>query len=113
VRAVWGPLSSREVIEWVPEKRDSVLLEVLLILIQHSIEPRKQLFSAVVGVKDDGDAVNGSHSTNVMSTGNGTSDARLLVLVGDSLPYAPISTQAIDRKEYRQSRRIPPGTFGG
>jgi hypothetical protein len=32
------------------EKRDAVLLEELLVLVKHAIEPRQKLFRAMVGV---------------------------------------------------------------
>ena len=58
-----------------------------LTLIEHAIEPGKELLGAVVGVEDDGDSVNGSNGSDVVGSGNGTSNGSLLLLggVGDGL----------------------------
>jgi hypothetical protein len=63
----------------------AVDLEVGLVGVDHAIEPGEELLGAVVGVKDDGDAVGGSNRTDVVASGNGTSDRGLLVLVGHTL----------------------------
>jgi hypothetical protein len=63
----------------------AVDLEVGLVGVNHAIEPGKELLGAVVGVKDDGDAVGGSNGTDVVSTSNGTGNGGLLVLVVDTL----------------------------
>lgn len=38
-----------------------MFLEISLIGIQHPVKPWKQLLCAVIGVQDNGDAVEGSH----------------------------------------------------
>lgn len=60
-------------------------LEVALILIQQTIEPREELLSAVVGVEDDGDAVGGSNAADVVSGGDTTGDGSLLAVIADTL----------------------------
>jgi hypothetical protein len=62
-----------------------VLLEVGLVGIEHAVQPWQKLLGAVVGVKDDGDAVDGCNSTNVVGGSDGTSDGGLLVLVVHAL----------------------------
>jgi hypothetical protein len=51
-----------------------MFFEVSLVLIEHSIEPRKQFLGTMVSVQDDGNSVNGSDGADVMRTGNRTSD---------------------------------------
>lgn len=65
----------------------AVLLEVALILIEHTVEPRKQLLGAVVGVEDDGNAVGGSNAADVVGSGDRTSDGGLLAIVADTLQW--------------------------
>jgi hypothetical protein len=62
-----------------------VLLEVGFIRVEHTIEPRKELLGAVVGVEDDGNAVDGSNAADVVGSGDGTSDGGLLAIVADAL----------------------------
>ena len=62
------------------EQRSTVLLEELLILIQHAIEPREELLGAMISVKNNRDAIGGSHSTNVMGRGDGADHGSLLLL---------------------------------
>lgn len=62
-----------------------MLLEVALILVEHTVQPGQKLLGAVVGVQDDGDAVGGGDATDVVGAGNGTSDGSFLVGVGDAL----------------------------
>lgn len=50
----------------------AVLLEVSLVLIHHAVEPWEKLLGAVVGVKDDGDAVERSDRSDVVGAGDGT-----------------------------------------
>jgi hypothetical protein len=66
----------------------AVLLEMALILVEHAVQPRKQLLRAVVGVKDNGDAVDGGDAADVVSGSNRTGNGRLLVAVGDTLKSA-------------------------
>jgi hypothetical protein len=70
----------------------SVKLEVSLIGIEHTIQPREELLGAVVGVKDDGDVVGGSNATDVVGSGNGTSNGTTLVTVGNTLTGEESST---------------------
>jgi len=63
----------------------AVDLEVGLVGVHHAIVPGEELLGAVVGVKDNGDAVGGGNATDVVGGGNGTSDGSLLVLVGHTL----------------------------
>lgn len=63
----------------------AVQLEVALILVDHAVQPREQLLRAVIGVKDNGNAVDGRDAADEVSGGNGTGNGRLLVAVGDSL----------------------------
>jgi len=67
------------------EERLAVQLEVALVLVEHAIEPRQQLLGAVVGVQDDGDAVDRRDAADVVGGGDGTRDRGLLVAVGDAL----------------------------
>ncbi len=48
------------------EKRLSVLLEVLLISLQHAIEPGEQLLGTVVGVENNRDAIRSSDLTDIL-----------------------------------------------
>ena len=77
---------------------DTVLLEELLILIDHAIEPGEKLLGAVVGVDwlrnvsnnnpkkavgaltDDGDAVERGDGANVVGGSDGTTNRRLLLI---------------------------------
>ena len=67
------------------EERLAVLLEVLLVGVEHAVEPWEKLLGAVVGVKDDRDAVGGSDGTDVVGSGDGTLYRGELVLVVDAL----------------------------
>ena len=62
------------------EQWDAVLLEELLVLVEHAVEPWEKLLGAVVGVEDDGNAVDGGNGPDVVSRGNGTSDGSFLLL---------------------------------
>lgn len=63
----------------------AVHLEVLLVGVEHAIEPRKQLLGAVVGVQDNGDAVGGGNRADVVGGSDGTGNGGGLVGVGDAL----------------------------
>lgn len=67
------------------EERLAVELEVSLILVEQAIEPWQQLLSTVIGVQNDGDTVGGSDATDVVSTGDTTSNGGLLLAVGNTL----------------------------
>lgn len=67
------------------EQRDAVFLEEGLIRVHHTIQPRKQLLGAVVGMQNDGDAVGRGNGTDEVSRSNGAGDGCLLVLVRDAL----------------------------
>jgi hypothetical protein len=67
------------------EERLVVLLEVRLVGVEHAVQPWQKLLRAVVGVENDGDAVGGRDSADVVSGSNGTSDGGGLVLVVDAL----------------------------
>lgn len=60
-------------------------LEVLLIGVEHTVEPGEQLSGTVVGVDDDGNAVNGSNGSDELGSGNGSLDGGGLILVVDTL----------------------------
>jgi hypothetical protein len=70
-----------------PEERDTMFLEVLFVLVEHTIKPRKQLFGAMIGVQDDWNSVDWSNGTDIMCSGNGTGDTRFLVLVGNAFAW--------------------------
>lgn len=67
------------------EKGLSVQLEVSLIGIEQTVQPREELLGAVVGVKDDGDTVGGGHTTDVVGSSDTTSNGTFLLSVGDTL----------------------------
>jgi hypothetical protein len=62
-----------------------VELEVALVLVEHAIEPGQELLGAVVGVKDDGDAVDGSNTADVVGSGNGAGNGGSLAIVAHTL----------------------------
>lgn len=95
------------------EEGSASLLELLLIGVEHTVEPWQELLTvstasverpralsrecnlrAVVGVENDGDAVDGSNGSDIMSSGNGASDGSLLFLgaVGNALACEEGST---------------------
>jgi hypothetical protein len=69
------------------EEGNTVLLEVSLIGVQHSIEPRQQLLGTVVRVHDDGDSVSRSNGPDESGSSDGSGDGGLLLvgIVLDSL----------------------------
>ena len=67
------------------EQRLAVLLEVLLISIQKTIQPWKKLLGAVIGVQDNWDTVGWCNGTDVVSTGDTSSDRSLLLAIGNTL----------------------------
>jgi hypothetical protein len=50
------------------EKGLAVLLEILLIGLQHAVEPGKKLLCAVIRVHNDGNTISSSHLTDVLGT---------------------------------------------
>lgn len=70
----------------------AVELEVALILIHHAVEPGEELLGAVVGVKNDGNAVGGSNGTDVVSSGDGTGNGGGLALIANTLTGEVSST---------------------
>lgn len=62
-----------------------MLLEVALVLVEHTVQPGQELLGAVVGVQDDGDTVGRSDATDVVGTSNGAGDGGFLVGVCDAL----------------------------
>jgi hypothetical protein len=64
-----------------------VLLEVGLVGVEHAIEPRQELLGAVVGVEDDGNAIDGGERADVVSSGNGASNGGSLAVVGNALEF--------------------------
>ena len=68
------------------EERVSVLLEVGLVGVEHTVKPWQQLLGAVVRVEDDGDTVVGSNGSDVVGGSGGTGDRSSLVgTVGETL----------------------------
>lgn len=68
----------------------TLLLEVSLVGIEHAIEPREELLGAVVGVKDDGDAVGGSERADIVGSGDRASNGSGLVGVAHTLTSASV-----------------------
>ncbi len=62
-----------------------MLLEVLLISIEETIQPWKKLLGAVIGVENDWNAIGRSNRTNVLSTSDTTSNGSLLLAIGNTL----------------------------
>lgn len=62
-----------------------MFLEVLLVGIKHTIQPRQKLLSAVVSVHDDRDAICWSDGANVVSCGNGPCNGSGLILIVNAL----------------------------
>jgi len=69
------------------EEGDTVLLEVGLVSVQHSVEPGQELLGAVVRVHDDGDSVSGGNGSDKGGGSDGSGDGSLLLVrvVLDSL----------------------------
>ena len=57
-----------------------MLLEELLIFIQHAVKPREKLLGAMISVKNNWDAIGGSHSANVVGRGDGADHGCFLLL---------------------------------
>jgi hypothetical protein len=76
----------------IPEKGLAVFFKVLLVFIEHAIEPRKQFLGAVVCVQDDGNSIDGGDSTDVVGSSNSTGDTRCLVSVGNTLSCKSVDT---------------------
>ena len=67
------------------EERLAVELEVALVLGEHAIEPGQELLGAVVGVKDDGDTVDGGNAADEVGSGNGAGNGGSLAVVAHTL----------------------------
>lgn len=63
----------------------AVDLVVLLVGIEHAVEPGQQLLGAVVRVENNGDAVSRSNAADVVSGGDSTGNGSLLAIIADSL----------------------------
>lgn len=63
----------------------AVLLEVALVLVEHAIEPGQELLGAVVGVENDGDAVDGGNAADVVGSGNGAGNGGSLAVIAHAL----------------------------
>lgn len=74
------------------EERLAVLLEVLLIGVEHTVQPWQKLLGAVVGVEDNGDAVGRSDRANVVGSSDSASNRSGLVTVGNALAGEVSST---------------------
>ena len=61
-----------------------MLLEVGLIGIQHTVKPLQQLFGTVITVDDHRHAVMLGHQPNMLSSGNGSQNGGLLLVVFDA-----------------------------
>lgn len=62
-----------------------MLNEVLLVSIEHSVQPRKELLGAVIGVENNWDAVCWGNGADVVGRGDGAGDRGELVSIGDAL----------------------------
>mmetsp|Transcript_16018 Transcript_16018/g.36590 ORF Transcript_16018/g.36590 Transcript_16018/m.36590 type:complete len:354 (+) Transcript_16018:1312-2373(+) len=60
----------------------SMLLEVLLISVQHSVKPGKELLGAVIRVENDRNSVMFGHQANMMGARDGSKDASLEGFLG-------------------------------
>jgi hypothetical protein len=67
------------------EEGNSVLLEEALILIDHAVQPRQKLLGTVVGMQDDGDAIDRGDGSHIVGGGDRTGDGSLLVSIGETL----------------------------
>ena len=62
-------------------------LEILLVGVEHAVEPRQELLGAVVAVQDDGHAVVLGHEADVVGARHRTEDCRLLTLIRNTLEF--------------------------
>ena len=91
-------------------------LEVALILIEHAVEPRQKLLSAVVGVQNDWDAVGRSNAADVVGSGDSAGNRGLLAIVADTLetkseacfPSLATSIYGLGHQPCQQSKRHHP-----
>ena len=77
----------------------AVELEVTLILVEETVEPREELLGAVVGVEDDGDTVGGGDAADVVGSGDTTGDGGVLAIVADTLTGEESSTTVGDLED--------------
>jgi hypothetical protein len=91
-----------------------VLFEVLLISIEHAIEPWQKLLGAMVGVQDNRDAVRGSDCADVVGGSNSSGDRGLLLVVLDTLQVVLVFRiqRGFDCSPYLASK-IRRATLGG
>ena len=80
------------------EKGLAVGLEVGLIGIEHAVEPGEELLGAVVGVKDDGDAVGGSEGADEVGSSDRAGNGGGLVSVAHTLHL--VSFDVTSRNDY-------------
>ena len=73
-----------------------MLFEVLLVLIEHAIEPWQQFLGAVIGMKDNRDFVCSSDGPDVVRAGDCTRDGSFLVLVCNTLYRLSIECEPRD-----------------
>lgn len=62
-----------------------MFLEVRLISLKHAVKPREKLLSTVIGMQDNGNAIDWRNATDVVSRSNGTSNGTFLLGVGETL----------------------------
>ena len=60
-------------------------LEILLVGVEHAVEPGQKLLGAVVAVQDDGHAVVLGHEADVVGARHRTEDCRLLTFIRNTL----------------------------
>lgn len=63
----------------------AVELEVGLIRVEKTVQPGEELLGAVVGVKDDGDTVDGGNAADEVGSGDTTGNGGGLAVVADTL----------------------------
>lgn len=67
------------------EQRFAMFFEVLLIRIQHAIQPWQKLLSTMIGVQNDWDIIRRGNGANIMGTSDRSRNRSLLVSVGNPL----------------------------
>lgn len=60
-------------------------LEILLVGVEHAVEPGQKLLGAVVAVQDDGHAVVLGHEADVVGARHRPEDCRLLTFIRNTL----------------------------
>jgi hypothetical protein len=69
-----------------------VLLEISLISVEKTIQPWQKLLCAVICVQNDGDTIYRSNRTDVVGSGDTTSNGSLLLAIGNTL-YLHVSPE--------------------